>query len=58
MVLVIVGVGLSISVIRIFISKKSKNPKKPTIQVYNLSDRVIKNKKYQYIINESTKPTK
>jgi len=53
-VVLIIGTGLSIGLLRIFISKKSRKQRK--IRVYNISNRIIKNKKYLNTLSERSKP--
>lgn len=61
-ILAVLGVGTIISIIRIMYMKKGKSVsikkgevKETKIRVLNLSDRAVKQKKYQLSINERTK---
>lgn len=52
--LIFVGIGLGVGIIGCVISKgKNKNTTK--LQVFNISDRAVKQKRYQSALNERTK---
>ena len=54
--ILVLGVGVVVSVVRIRISMRGTNNKKnKKIRVLNLSSIAIKHKKYQMSINERTK---